>query len=362
MKVFGFGPLISIPESQVFLKLKTCIASVNIRPVVPGHSLVIPIRPGLQRVVQMNEEEVRDMWRAAQVISAALEEHYKCEATTFVVQDGQDAGQTVQHVHLHVLPRKKGDFEDNNQVYRELEKKGRVDDLNLRIRSPEEMQVEASLFRKLIGHRLLLERVEEFVKEEMHGNDPSHDMDHVYRVRNVALDIALQEKKKTGRDINMLAVELGALLHDVKDHKYSGDRLLGGRIVKELLNDYCLDDELISLVVFIVENVSFTKEKEGMLYASTKISTEIPIELACVQDADRLDAIGAVGIARCFSYGAVKNRKFGNSILHFHEKLVHLKGMMKTQSGSEYAVKRHAHLLDFLKNFEEEVGINQKNQ
>ncbi|XP_011625184.1 bifunctional bis(5'-adenosyl)-triphosphatase/adenylylsulfatase FHIT isoform X6 [Amborella trichopoda] len=114
-ETFIFGDY-NIDKRQVFLTTKLSFALVNIRPVVPGHVLVCPKRV-VKRFVDLSVEETSDLWLAAKQIGAKLENHFGASSLTFVIQDGPEAGQTVPHVHVHILPRQSGDFEKNDEIY-----------------------------------------------------------------------------------------------------------------------------------------------------------------------------------------------------------------------------------------------------
>ena len=169
-------------------------------------------------------------------------------------------------------------------------------------------------------------------------------------------------KKENG---NSFIVEVGALLHDIADSKFhDGDETIGPRVAREFLFKHNVDSMVIEHVVNIIENISFKKSLEqGDRFNSN--------ELAVVQDADRLDAIGAIGIARCFNYGGYKDRKLFDpdikpnlnmtkeeykkseapTINHFYEKLLLLKDKMNTRTGKRIAAERHAYMLKFLDQF-----------
>ncbi|KAJ3185774.1 hypothetical protein HDU85_001134 [Gaertneriomyces sp. JEL0708] len=212
----------------------------------------------------------------------------------------------------------------------------------------------------------LIEATVQFVKKELAGNDPSHDWDHIQRVYNTAKTLASSEGLSAAQ---ITVVELGALLHDVGDWKYAKDGQSGEELVRAFLHSR--DDvtpEVTEHVVAIVKGVGFNHE----LGVSTGL--DVSKELAVVQDADRLDAIGAIGIARTFSYGAVKGAPLydpailprenftqneykssnGKNINHFYEKLLKLKGKMKTESGRRMAEKRHAFMELYLQTFLDE--------
>lgn len=198
----------------------------------------------------------------------------------------------------------------------------------------------------------------EFVKSELYDAEGGHDWFHVYRVWNNAKKIA---KKEGG---SLLIVELGALLHDVADSKFhGGDESIGPKKVTRFLKKLSLEQSIIEHVVNIVNNISF---KGGNFKQDFK-----SIELDIVQDADRLDALGAIGIARTFNYGGYKNRTIYDpeilpnlnmtrddykrstapTINHFYEKLLVLKDKMNTVIGKEMAEKRHDFLESYLKQF-----------
>ena len=143
----------------------------------------------------------------------------------------------------------------------------------------------------------LVEATKVFVKQQLENAEGGHDWFHTIRVFNNAKLIA------KGENVDDLVVALGALLHDIADSKFhDGDETIGPRVAREFLFEHNVDSSVIEHVVKIIENISFNKSLE----AGEKF---ISLELQVVQDADRLDAIGAIGIARCFNYGGFKNRK-----------------------------------------------------
>ncbi len=198
----------------------------------------------------------------------------------------------------------------------------------------------------------------EFVKKTLAEAEGGHDWWHVYRVLNNTRIIASKEQA------NLQICELGALLHDIADPKFhNGDETKGSLMAKDFLASHSFPENKILAVLDIIENISFSKE--------TGNQTNKSIELQVVQDADRLDAMGAIGIARAFNYGGFKNRlmydpsispkKYANSseyrnshsptLNHFHEKLLLLKDLMNTQTGRQIAEKRHSFMLEFLNHF-----------
>ncbi|XP_078065658.1 bis(5'-adenosyl)-triphosphatase isoform X2 [Mustelus asterias] len=117
MATLRFGQHI-IKSSVIFLQTELSFALVNRKPVVPGHVLVCPIRP-TERFRDLRPEEVTDLFHTSQKVATVVEQHFKVTSLTITVQDGPEAGQTVKHVHVHILPRKKGDFSRNDDVYLE---------------------------------------------------------------------------------------------------------------------------------------------------------------------------------------------------------------------------------------------------
>jgi len=204
----------------------------------------------------------------------------------------------------------------------------------------------------------LMTKVEAYARERMEEfSDPSHDFFHVLRVRRLALHIANSENVK-----DLLAVELAALLHDVDDHKYKS--IKEWMPVPDFLRGLMIDEVTITKVLMIIENVSYSREVR-MLKAGKQLPT-LP-ELGCVQDADRLDAIGATGVARTFAFGGKRDTPFCSEVSkceagweavdpkttigHFHDKLFKLKDMMKTETGRSMAKKRHQVMVNFYKAF-----------
>ncbi len=147
---YRFGPY-SLPVSQLFHLSSHVFTSVNLRPVVRGHAMVIPFR-SVPSVSQLTDEELSDLWRVGRDYSLMFQNQNPYNEVnpvtdfTFVIQDGPLAGQTVPHVHLHVLPRRKGDFQPNDAIYDELE--GRVDAPKMKNRTGEEMATEANMLKQ----------------------------------------------------------------------------------------------------------------------------------------------------------------------------------------------------------------------
>ncbi|MDT8411378.1 MAG: HD domain-containing protein [Vicingaceae bacterium] len=212
-----------------------------------------------------------------------------------------------------------------------------------------------------MNHQEIIDQTVNFVKETLANAEGGHDWWHIYRVWHLAKKIAATEKT------NLLVVELGALLHDIADAKFNdGDESIGAKKAREFLQSISVEEELIAHVEKIIQHISF----KGGNFEQTFNSTE----LAVVQDADRLDAMGAIGIARTFNYGGFKNRamyhpniqpnlnmskeEYKNStaptINHFYEKLLLLKDRMNTATGKAIATHRHNYMEQFLEEFYKE--------
>lgn len=204
----------------------------------------------------------------------------------------------------------------------------------------------------------LIDKTILFVKATLAQAEGGHDWFHIERVYKNALLIAESEK------CDMEIVQLGALLHDIADSKfYNGDESIGPKTARTFLESEKVEPTIIDHVIAIIENISFKGGKVERQFSS--------IELDIVQDADRLDAIGAIGIARTFNYGGFKNRALYNpeiapnlsmtkdeyknneapTINHFYEKLLLLKDKMNTQTGKQIAQDRHRYMEDFLEQF-----------
>lgn len=200
-----------------------------------------------------------------------------------------------------------------------------------------------------------------FVKKTLADAEGGHDWFHIKRVYRNSLLISKTEP------VDELVVSLGSLLHDIADSKFhNGDETIGPKIAREFLFELNVDSKTIEHVVNIIENISFKGGNEAQKFKSP--------ELDVVQDADRLDADGAIGIARCFNYGGFKNRTLYDpdikpnlgmtkeqyktstapTINHFYEKLLLLKDRMNTKTGKQIANKRHAYMLGFLDQFDSE--------
>jgi uncharacterized protein len=204
----------------------------------------------------------------------------------------------------------------------------------------------------------IIESTKTFVKEKLKNAEGGHDWFHILRVYNNARSISRNEP------VDAFVVSLAALLHDIADSKFhNGDETVGPALARNFLFEHDVDSTVIEHVVKIIENISFKGGNEPQTFRSP--------ELDVVQDADRLDAIGAIGIARCLNYGGYKNRTiFDPTILpnmtmtkeeykastsptinHFYEKLLLLKDKMNTKTGKRIALARHAYMEQFLEQF-----------
>lgn len=204
-----------------------------------------------------------------------------------------------------------------------------------------------------------------FVKETLEGAEGGHDFFHIERVYRNALLISQEE------EVDRFVVALGALLHDIADSKfYNGDETVGPKKAQAFLSKEGVDENVILHVENIIKNISFKGGNFHQEFSSP--------ELGVIQDADRLDAIGAIGIARCFNYGGFKNRALYDpeikpnlnmskeeykkstapTINHFYEKLLLLKNKMNTETGRRLAQDRDDFMKQFLEQFYKEWNAN----
>ncbi|CAN6330654.1 unnamed protein product [Urochloa humidicola] len=152
---YKFGPY-KIDAREVFHATSLSYAMVNLRPLLPGNVLVCPKRE-VKRFADLSSDETSDLWVTAKEVGVRLEQYHKASSLTFAIQDGPQAGQTVPHVHIHIIPRKKGDFEKNDEIYdaidvKERELKEKLDlDIERKDRSMEEMAREANEYRALFS-------------------------------------------------------------------------------------------------------------------------------------------------------------------------------------------------------------------
>ena len=184
----------------------------------------------------------------------------------------------------------------------------------------------------------------EYVRGLFQGNSDGHDFDHTMRVYHTAMEIADAEPS-----CDRLVVALAALLHDADDDKLFETK--NNANAKAFLDSQDIDDATAMLICTAINSVSFSKNRGRC--------PELP-EGRIVQDADRLDAIGAVGIARTFAYGGKHGRTLDSSIEHFHEKLLLLKDMMHTEKAKEMAEERHTFMESFLREWERETAVRPK--
>lgn len=205
----------------------------------------------------------------------------------------------------------------------------------------------------------------DFVKNKLDGAEAGHDWFHIERVWKHSKKIAKTE------NCQHEVVELAALLHDIADPKFhNGDETLALKISRDFLESQNVEEEIINQVLFIIQNISFKNRGEA--------PEILPIELKIVQDADRIDAIGAIGVARTFNFGGFKNnlmyhpdiapklnmskeeykKSNGTTINHFYEKLLLLKDLMNTTEGKKIAEERHQFMLTFLDHFYKEWNVD----
>ena len=213
-----------------------------------------------------------------------------------------------------------------------------------------------------MGNSDIINKTILFVKEKLENAEGGHDWFHIERVFKNALLIA------DGEVCDGTIVKLAALLHDIADSKFhpdasGGDETIGPKIAREFLISNTVEEATIQHVINIIENISFKGGNTEKTFSS--------IELDIVQDADRLDAMGAIGIARTFNYGGFKNRPLYNpniapnlhmskeeyknsqapTINHFYEKLLLLKDRMNTETAKKIAQERHQFMIIFLSQF-----------
>ncbi|WP_421878393.1 HD domain-containing protein [Marinoscillum sp.] len=222
-----------------------------------------------------------------------------------------------------------------------------------------------NLVFRFMNDQELIETTIAFVKEQLENAEGGHDWWHIERVWKLSKKIAETE------DVDLLTVELGALLHDIADSKFhNGDESIGPKKARAFLESQKVDEPVNTHIEQIIRHISFKGGHQPQGFKS--------LELDVVQDADRLDAIGAVGIARAFNYGGFKNRELYNpsippnlhmtkeeykkstapTINHFYEKLLLLKDRMNTSTGKRLAAQRHQFMEQFLEEFYHEWNGN----
>lgn len=211
---------------------------------------------------------------------------------------------------------------------------------------------------------LIINKTKEFVKEKLYGEGSGHDWYHIERVYNLSKYLAKKE------NADFFIVEMTALLHDIDDWKFSSNNTTDTTTTENFLKSSGVTEEDLIKIIKIIKTMSF---KGGVVDSS-----QDTIEGKVVQDADRLDAIGAIGIARTFAYGGSKNRVIydpnikpinfnsldevkssdNHTINHFSEKLLKLKDRMNTKSAKEIAIARHKYMEEFLNEFYYEWNFN----
>jgi uncharacterized protein len=212
-----------------------------------------------------------------------------------------------------------------------------------------------------MNQETVIQKTIDFVKEVLSDAEGGHDWWHIYRVWKLSKHIAQTE------DVDTFVVELGALLHDIADSKFhDGDEEVGPRKAREFLSSLDVAEEVIIHIENIISNISFKGGKHTQKFKSP--------ELDVIQDADRLDAMGAIGVARTFNYGGHKGREIYNpeikpnlnmtkeeyknsnapTLNHFYEKLLLLKDRMNTNTGKSMAEHRHKYMEQFLDEFYKE--------
>lgn len=211
---------------------------------------------------------------------------------------------------------------------------------------------------------LIINKTKEFVKEKLYGEGSGHDWYHIERVYNLSKYLAKKE------NADFFIVEMTALLHDIDDWKFSSNNTTDTTTTENFLKSSGVTEEDLIKIIKIIKTMSF---KGGVVD-----SIQDTIEGKVVQDADRLDAIGAIGIARTFAYGGSKNRVIydpnikpinfnsldevkssdNHTINHFYEKLLKLKDRMNTKSAKEIAIARHKYMEEFLNEFYYEWNFN----
>lgn len=204
----------------------------------------------------------------------------------------------------------------------------------------------------------IVNKTAEYIRARLTGEGSGHDWWHVYRVWKTAVGIGEHER------VDMFVVELAALLHDIADWKFhEGNEAIGPQLAREWLQGLSVDESVVAHVCQIIADVSFK---------GAGVTTNMKsVEGMVVQDADRLDAIGAIGIARTFAYGGSKDREMynpeckpeqhdsfeqyknstGSTVNHFYEKLLLLKGLMNTTTARQLAERRHRVMEDYLEEF-----------
>ena len=213
--------------------------------------------------------------------------------------------------------------------------------------------------------KIIIIKTISYIKKELKNAEGGHDWSHTNRVLNLAKSIAKKSSSENKEKIDMFIIELGSLLHDIADSKFNnGNEELAPNKARNFLSSINVDESTITHIVKIIENISYRS-------SLGKKQTFSSLELKIIQDADRLDALGAIGIARAFSYGGYKERSLydpeikpvsnmtkdeyknnkGPTVNHFYEKLFLLKDKMNTTAGKKIAKKRELFMKEYLEQF-----------
>lgn len=310
MQGFTFGR-IAIPASQVFASSGTCVAFVNISPVLPGHVLVASQRCA-RRVADLRTDEAADLMLLSSRVARVVERFFgatRCvvgvshslthslsrwHSTTFVIQDGKESGQSIEHVHMHIIPRRAGDAGD--EIYETVERWNhqRSDEQRER-RSAQRMEAEAALLRGAVSEELHLDRAKELLRLhfDTHKVDAGHGIDHALTVlrnctcamyeepgamewpqeRRLAVMLAGTHCRGEGggEEIVSFVQPRTALLHDADDSKFFGKSEgmpHAQRIAREACHDHALQDAIVDLVVRLIGLVSASKNKNSQVEES----------------------------------------------------------------------------------------------
>ena len=191
----------------------------------------------------------------------------------------------------------------------------------------------------------IIEEAKDFIEDLFKNDSGGHDADHSLRVYNNALKIFNEEGNG-----DLEIISLAALLHDSDDHKLFETK--DNANARRFLNDHDIDEEKIERICETINSVSFSQNRGRR---------PVTIEAMIVQDADRLDAIGAIGIARTFAFGGEHKRPLSSSVQHFYDKLLLLKDEMNTQTGKKLAQDRHMFMEEFLRRYFNEAELNENN-
>lgn len=186
----------------------------------------------------------------------------------------------------------------------------------------------------------IIEKAKDYAAKLLGGNCGGHDLQHTLRVYNNALAIA-----KTEPDADLFIVSIAALLHDVDDYKLFNTT--DYRNARTFLKENEIPEQQEQQIITTIDSVSFSKNRDRK---------PLTVEGQIVQDADRLDALGAVGIARTFAYGGEHSRPMEETVRHFHEKLLLLKDMMNTDAAKTMAQNRHIYMENYLKELNQEIS------